>query len=120
MAGDRRCGANRCCRSVAVRESLREFGAERSRCDGNTYRFLSGVRQARRGRSPHLLDAKLGPAFSDIVDPEFHPEGVIYGHFLSATSEDAVVSGWSAETNPYLWNSTLLLTKGSGTWKPLW
>ena len=43
----------------------------------------------------------LGPAFSDIVDAEFHPEGVIYGHFLSADSEDAVVSGWSAETHPF-------------------
>src|SRR5690349_17614995 len=30
----------------------------------------------------------LGRAFSDIVDTEFHPEGVIYGHFLSANSED--------------------------------
>ena len=49
---------------------------------------------------------KLGGAFSDIVDAEFHPEGVIYGHFLSAKSEDAVVSGWSAETHPYLWNGT--------------
>lgn len=63
---------------------------------------------------------KLGPAFSEILDAEFHPEGVIYGHFLSATSEDAVVSGWSAETHPHLWNGTLLLTKSSGTWKPLW
>src|SRR4051812_41731260 len=43
---------------------------------------------------------QLGHGFSDIVDAEFHPEGVIYGHFLSATSEDAVVSGWSAETHP--------------------
>jgi hypothetical protein len=63
---------------------------------------------------------KLGRAFSDIVDAEFHPEGVIYGHFLSANSEDAVVSGWSAETHPYLWNGTLLLTKSKGTWTPLW
>lgn len=63
---------------------------------------------------------KLGRGFSDIVDAEFHPEGIIYGHFLSATSEDAVVSGWSAETHPYLWNGTLLLTKSNGKWKPLW
>jgi hypothetical protein len=27
-------------------------------------------------------------AFHDIID--FHPEGVIYGHFLSPTSEDAL------------------------------
>lgn len=63
---------------------------------------------------------KLGSAFSDIVDSAFRPEGVIYGHFLSAASEDAVVSGWSAETHPSLWNGTLLLTKSKGTWKPLW
>jgi hypothetical protein len=63
---------------------------------------------------------KLGSGFSDIVDSRFQPEGVIYGHFLSATSEDAAVSGWSAETHPYLWSGTLLLTKSKGTWKPLW
>src|SRR5262245_55892854 len=45
----------------------------------------------------------LGRAFSDIVDGAFHPEGVVYGQFLSANSEDAVVSGWSAETHPDLW-----------------
>ena len=54
------------------------------------------------------------------MDAEFHPEGVIYGHFLSANSEDAVVSGWSGESHPYLWNGTLLLTRSKGTWKPLW
>jgi hypothetical protein len=63
---------------------------------------------------------KLGSKFADIVDSAFQPEGVIYGHFLSPTSDDAVVSGWSAETHPYLWNGTLLLTKENGRWKPLW
>lgn len=63
---------------------------------------------------------KLGREFADIVDSTFQPEGTIYGHFLSPTSDDAVVSGWSAETHPYLWNGSLLLTKENGRWKPLW
>lgn len=63
---------------------------------------------------------RLGTGFSDIIDAEFHPEGVIYGHFLSPTSDDAAVSGWSAEHHPDLWGGTLLLTKSNGAWKPLW
>jgi hypothetical protein len=62
----------------------------------------------------------LGSEFADIVDNRFHPEGLIYGHFLTSTSEDAVVSGWSAETHPSLWGGTLLLTKRDGKWTPLW
>jgi hypothetical protein len=63
---------------------------------------------------------RLGPAFADVVDDTFHPEGVIYGHFLDSGSEDAAVSGSSAETHPYLWGGTLLLTKQDGKWTPLW
>lgn len=62
----------------------------------------------------------LGPAFSDIVDNHFHPVAIIYGHFLSSSSEDAVVSGWSAETHPSLWGGTLLLTRRNGDWTPVW
>lgn len=47
-------------------------------------------------------------------------DGVLFGHFLSASSEDAIVSGSGAETHPYLWGSTLLLTKSRGVWKPVW
>lgn len=102
-------------------------------------RIPSGVRTLSRAEAAALLrdfcqgavtDAKsigltcttrtLGPAFSDIVDSKFYPEGVIYGHFLAPDSEDAVVSGRSAETDPYLWSGTLLLTKRDGVWKPLW
>lgn len=27
--------------------------------------------------------SSLGPAFAEIIDGTFHPEGVIYGHFLT-------------------------------------
>lgn len=64
--------------------------------------------------------APLGSGFADIVDATFHPEAVVYGHFLTPDTEDAAVSGWSAETHPYLWSGTLLLTKRDGRWKPLW
>jgi hypothetical protein len=62
----------------------------------------------------------LGQAFSDIVDNHFYPQSVVYGHFLSPGSEDAAVSGWSAETHPSLWGGTLLLTKRNGVWMPEW
>lgn len=47
-------------------------------------------------------------------------DGVIFGHFLSSTSEDAAVNCFACETHPALWGGTLLLTKESGEWKPLW
>jgi hypothetical protein len=62
----------------------------------------------------------LGPNFKDIVDSTFQPQGVVFGHFLGPDSDDAAVSGWSAETHPYRWGGTLLLTKRNGAWKPLW
>ena len=103
--------------------SANRFGssdAEPRRRNRNTQRLLHGHCEHVEGIGLTCSTRKLGRAFSDIVDAEFHREGVIYGHFLSANSEDAVVSGWSAETHPYLWNGTLLLTKSKGTWKPLW
>jgi hypothetical protein len=62
----------------------------------------------------------LGPAFSDIADNQFHPQGIIFGHFLKPDSEEAVVSGWSIETHPYHWGGALLLTRGGGKWRPVW
>jgi hypothetical protein len=62
----------------------------------------------------------LGSAFEDIVDSTFHPEGAIFGHFLRPDSEDGAVSGWSAETHPFHWGGTLLLTKQNAKWTPQW
>ncbi len=62
----------------------------------------------------------LGAGFRDIVDNHFTAVAVIYGHFLSSSSEDAVVSGSSAETHPSLWGGTLLLTRRNGHWTPVW
>lgn len=45
---------------------------------------------------------------------------VMFGHFLGANSEDAVVSGATSETHPNRWGATLFLTKKNGTWIPLW
>jgi hypothetical protein len=55
--------------------------------------FSRGKKKQNGRRFGSSAARKLGRAFSDIVDATFHPEGIIYGHFLSATSEDAVVSG---------------------------
>ncbi len=62
----------------------------------------------------------LGSGFTDIIDNQFHPEGVIAGHFQGPHSEDAIVSGWSAESHPYHWGGTLLLSHRNGVWSPIW
>lgn len=51
---------------------------------------------------------------------QWRADGMIFGHFLSPTSDDAVVSGAGAESHPYLWGGTLLLTKKDGKWRPVW
>ena len=63
---------------------------------------------------------RLGAGFSDIVDRRFHPKGVIFGHFLGPESHDAAVSGWSAETHPFRWGGTLLLSRRGAVWTPVW
>jgi hypothetical protein len=72
-----------------------------------------------RGIGPTCSTRKLGQGFSDITDYTFHPKGIIYGHFLGPESSDAAVSGWSAETHPYLWGGTLLLSRRGSSWLPV-
>ncbi len=47
-------------------------------------------------------------------------DGILFGHFLSPTSEDAAVNCFACEGHPWLWGGTLLLTKHSGEWRPVW
>lgn len=61
-----------------------------------------------------------GSAFSDIIDAEVHPEAVVFGHFTGPGAEDAVISGNSAESHPYHWGGTLLLTRREKEWIPQW
>ena len=47
-------------------------------------------------------------------------DSVLFGHFLSGTSEDVVIGSGCCEGHPDLWGGTLLLTKKSGKWQPIW
>jgi hypothetical protein len=47
-------------------------------------------------------------------------DGVLFGHFLSAASEDAVIPCVDCETHPALWGGSLFLTKQDGKWEPVW
>jgi len=47
-------------------------------------------------------------------------DGVIFGHFLSPTSEDAAVNCFGCGGHAELFGGTLLLTKAAGNWKPVW
>jgi len=47
-------------------------------------------------------------------------DGVIFGHFLSPTSQDAAINGFGGEGHPELYGGTLLLTKQAEAWKPVW
>jgi hypothetical protein len=44
----------------------------------------------------------------------------VFGHFLGPESDDAAVSGSSAESHPERWGGTLLLSKRGGVWVPVW
>ncbi len=47
-------------------------------------------------------------------------DGIIFGHFLSPTSDDVAINCFACENHPSLWGGTLLLTKKSGEWVPVW
>jgi hypothetical protein len=64
--------------------------------------------------------------YFECVDSKHENDGlisaisVIYGHFLSPTSEDALVDGWGREMHPDMWGGSLLLTKKGNTWQRVW
>lgn len=88
--------------------------------DGLLTGFCESPVRAVQGVGPACTTRRLDQRFSDIVDRTFHPKGVIFGHFLGAESDDAAVSGWSAETHPYRWGGTLLLSRRGAGWVPIW
>jgi hypothetical protein len=47
-------------------------------------------------------------------------DGILFGHFLSPTSEDVAINCFACEGHPNLWGGTLLLTRKSDRWKPVW
>lgn len=47
-------------------------------------------------------------------------DGVIFGHFLSLTSDDAAINFFGCDGHAELYGGTLLLTKAAGNWKPVW
>ena len=47
-------------------------------------------------------------------------DGLIFGHFLSPTSDDVAINCFACEGHPDLSGGTLLLTKKAGQWQPVW
>lgn len=47
-------------------------------------------------------------------------DGVIFGHFLSPTSQDAAINCFGCDGHAELYGGTLLLTQITGEWKPIW
>ena len=54
------------------------------------------------------------------VAPPRSVSGVLLGHFLSAETDDALVSAERGETHPDRYGGALFLTRQAGVWKPLW
>ena len=83
-------------------------------------RFCETPVRAVKGVDLTCTTRRLGPDFSSIVDRTFHPKGVIFGHFLAPESDDAAVSGSSAEGHAGRYGGTLLLSRRGGAWTPIW
>jgi hypothetical protein len=83
-------------------EGHRAFGCSNGSMDEI---LASGIRPRRYSWIPYAL---------------WQADGVIFGHFLSATSEDAAIGCFGCEGHPSLFGGTLLLTRKVGAWKPVW
>jgi hypothetical protein len=60
------------------------------------------------------------PRPSGSVAPPHSVRGILLDHFLSAESNDALVSADRGETDPDRLGGTLFMTREAGVWKPLW
>jgi hypothetical protein len=67
-----------------------------------------------------LASRKRGRRYPWMPYVLWQADGVIFGHFLSPTSEDAAVNCFACDGHAELYGGTLLLTKKSGEWEPVW
>jgi hypothetical protein len=67
-----------------------------------------------------LASRKRGRRYPWMPYVLWEADGVIFGHFLSPTSEDAAVNCFACDGHAELYGGTLLLTKKSGEWEPVW
>jgi hypothetical protein len=81
--------------------------------------LLSGLCVSLTDAKDSGLTCKTRP-FSDLAGNEFHPKGVIFGHFLDSAVEAAAISGSSYEGHAEHFGGTLLLTQEEGKWNPIW
>lgn len=74
-------------------------------------------------------DGSMGEILASRLRPRRYPwmpyvlwqaDGVLFGHFLSPGSEDVAINCFACESHPSLWGGTLLLTKKSDKWEPVW
>ena len=95
---------------VACGDGVRTVTADGSRALGCGDGSMDEILAARKGQRryawmPYVL---------------WRADGVIFGHFLSSTSEDAAVNCFACEGHAALYGGALLLTKRSGEWEPVW
>lgn len=67
---------------------------------------------------PPAKPCPAGTAFAG--KNEWMYEGVVYGHFLSAQSEDAVVSASGCEPHSDGYGGSYLLTRSANAWRVVW
>jgi hypothetical protein len=67
-----------------------------------------------------LAARKRGRSYPWMPYVLWEADGVIFGHFLSPTSEDAAVNCFACDGHAELYGGTLVLTRRSGAWEPVW
>jgi hypothetical protein len=87
----------------------------------------TGIREGRKtfgcgdGSMDEILASRHRPRrYPWIPGVLWEADGVLFGHFLSPTSDDAAINCFACESHPNLWGGTLLLTRNAGKWEPVW
>lgn len=86
--------------------------------------YLQAVCPGHVSVSPKIGCGEYCPSFTGFGEFgdnfEWYIEEIIRGHFLSAGSDDAVLSMAGCEPHSTNFGGTILLSRKSGTWKMLW